>query len=163
MNTSHYPDDFAMDEDENMDEDSISINSTQSDIEWQLENLNTFNNEKQLDILKKEICHIMIHRAYPSEGWYDERYRIILEYSKLNWNELAKRFQSKDEYIHNTAHTIHIIIDELMEERGTRPNFTIRTYHQMIMSVHCLWHYYNQVYVDNDTDITDLIEGMKFL
>jgi hypothetical protein len=173
MNSINYPEHTSIDEDDdNMNiynsidkSDNISVESVESDIEWQLENLNRFNNEKQLELLKKEIGHIMVHSVIPPEGWFDERYKIIMEYYKLGWGELAKRFKNKDEYIHNTAHIIQNYLEELMEERYTRPNFTIRIYYQMIMNVHSIWHYYSKVYVGNeeDTDVIDLIEGMKFL
>lgn len=150
----------------NSDKDETeSMESVDSDIEGQLENLNTFDNEKQLDLLKKEICHIMVHGMTPSEGWFDERYKVIMEYSKLDWIDLAKRFKNRDEFIHNTSHYIFRILEELVEERGTKPNFTIHTYYQLILNMYSIWHYYRKVYIGNeeDTDIMDLIEGIKFL
>ena len=52
--------------------------------------------------------------------------------------------------------------DELLEERGSKPNFHLRTYHSLIHNVYNIWNYYKQVYCDED-DMMDLISGMSGL
>ena len=111
------------------------------DIEWELEHIKEFNNEKQLDLLRREIGHYVAHNIIPSEGWYDERFPYINMYYKLDWSSLAKRFHNRDQFIHDTSLYIMRITDELMEERGTKPNFHIPTYHRMIHSIQQLWGY----------------------
>jgi hypothetical protein len=77
-----------------------------------------------------------------------------------------KRFHNKDHYIHDTAYHILSLISDLIEDRHTKPNFNLKTYYNMIHNVQNIWKYYRQVYVcddENDTDMNDLIEGIKFL
>lgn len=173
MNSIVYPRirEMSVDMDEDMSckneiADNESTNSdVEDDIEEMLSNLSSYDNEKQLNLLRKEIGHIYVHGMTPPEGWYDERYRVVYEYSKLGWLDLARRFHGKDEFIHNTAITISRDIDELLEERSTRPNFHMLTYYNMINNIYNVWHYYKKIFVDedNDTGMNDLIEGMKFL
>jgi len=152
-----------MDIDYPMDLDDQTMTHEVNDIESELENLKEFNNEKQLDLLRREIGHIVAHGALPPEGWYDERFEYILMYSKLDWISLAKRYHSTDQYMHNTALYIMRLIDELLEERGTKPNFHIRTYHRMIHEIQNIWHYYKQIYCTNDEDdeMMNLIGGIS--
>jgi hypothetical protein len=149
-------------EDEDM---NSSVSSDETDIEWALSHLKEYDNEKQLDLLKREIGHIVAHGLQPSEGWYDERFEHINLYAHLGWSQLAQKFHNKDEYIHDNSIYIMRLSDELLEERSTKPNFHLGTYHRLIHSVQNIWDYYKQVYcsVDGDTDISDLIESMSFL
>lgn len=136
------------------------------DIEFDLERLDEFDNATQLDLLRREIGHIVAHNITPSEGWFDERYKYILNYSNIEWAGLMKRFHNKDHYIHDTAYHILGLITDLIEDRHTKPNFNLNTYHKLIHNVQNIWKYYRQVYVcedENDTDMMDLIEGIKFL
>lgn len=167
-----YSSSAAMDEDDidmidgNMtDSEDNSDNVSESDIEYEIERLKEFDNTKQLNILKREIGHIVAHGLMPCEGWYDERFTYINEYSKLGWAEMARRFHGKDQYLHDTAVYIMRLLDELLEERGSKPNFHLPTYHRVIHDIHNIWNYYSQVYMgsEEDTDVVDLIEGMKFL
>ena len=136
--------------------------SQETDIENELEHLKELDNEKQLNILKREIGHIVAHGLFPSEGWYDERFEHINMYSQLGWIHLAKKFHNKDQYIHDTAIYIMHLSDELLEERGSKPNFHLRTYHSFIHNIHSIWNYYKQIYCDED-DMMDLISGMSGL
>ena len=137
---------------------------SESDIEDELLHLKNFDNEKQLRLLKKEIGHIVTHGITPSEGWYDERFEFINLYSQIDWSGLAKKFHNKDEYIHDNSLYLLRISDELMEERGTKPNFHIPTYYRLIMTVFNVWEYYKQVYAaDEEDDIMGLIAGIKSL
>jgi hypothetical protein len=122
-------------------------------------------NLKKLELLRQEIAHIISLNLQPSEGWYDERYTYIDTYLKLDWQGMMSRFKNKDEYIHATAKFIISYLEELEDERGTKPNFNLHTYHKVIHDIYNLWYYYSQVYLGNETDedVIDLIEGMKFL
>ena len=135
------------------------------DIEWQLEHLEEFDNVKQLELLKKEIGFLYSHGITPSEGWYDERYKMIDTYSKIDWFGLASRFHNKDDFIHDRALYVGRALSELMEERGTRPNFNLQTYYALIHEIDNVWKYYHQMYMGDETDddVLNLIEGMKFL
>jgi hypothetical protein len=144
-------------------EDEDMGNNDEIDIEWALDHLKEFNNEKQLELLRREVDHIRVHSITPSEGWYDERFEFINIYSKLGWYDLAKKFHNKDQFIHDTAIYTMRLIDELLEERGTKPNFHIPTYYGMIHNIQNIWNYYKQVYGTDDDDMSDLIEGMSFL
>lgn len=148
-----------------MDIDSdTEIDFPDHTIEYELEHLKEYGNEKQLELLKREIGHIVAHGLQPSEGWYDERFEHINLYSNLGWTHLAKRFHNKDQYIHDTAIYIMRLSDELLEERGSKPNFHLSTYHQMIHNIYNIWNYYKQLYgSSDDADMMDLIEGMSFL
>ena len=151
-----------------MEEDidmSQSGSESEGDIEWELQHLKTFNNAKQLDLLRREVGHIVAHSLIPSEGWYDDRYEYINKYSTLGWAEMANKYHNKDKYLHDTALYIMRLLDELLEERGTKPNFHIPTYHRVIHSIQSIWNYYSRVYMTGieDADIMDLIEGMSAL
>lgn len=145
-----------------MDLDEL-IQEYESDIETELEHLNEYNNEKQLDLLRREIGHIIAHGLQVPEGWYDERFEHINLYSRLGWSHLAQRFLKKDQYLHDTSIYIMRLLDELLEERGSKPNFSLGTYHSLIHNIQNVWKYYKQIYCDEDNDMMDLIEGMKFL
>ena len=148
-----------------IDDEPMNDSNSDIDIEDELLYLKNFDNEKQLKLLKREIGHIVAHGVSPSEGWYDERFEYINEYSHLGWAEMAKKFHDKDQYLHDTALYIMRLSDELLEERGTKPNFHIPTYHRMIHNIQNIWNYYSQVYMsgEDDEDVMDLIEGMMFL
>jgi hypothetical protein len=145
-----------------LDEDIIESKDSEGDIEFELIHLKQFDNEKQLDLLKREIGHIVAHGFTPPEGWYDERFEHINLYSQLGWRQIAQRFHNKDQYIHDTAIYISRLSDELLEERGTKPNFHLGTYHRMIHNIQNIWNYYKQLYCDED-DMMDLISGMSSL
>lgn len=128
-------------------------------------NLHHYNNTRQLELLKKEIGNIVVHKVIPPEGWFDERFIYIHMYSQINWEDLSKRFHNKDDYIHTTASYINRVLDELIDERGTKPNFNILTYYRVINDIYGIWKYYSTVFMEEETDegIIDLIEGMTFL
>ena len=68
-------------DDEEMNE--MGEEADEADIEEQLQHLEDFDNVTQLNLLKKEISHIVLHDIQPSEGWFDERWRNIYNYSKI--------------------------------------------------------------------------------
>jgi hypothetical protein len=140
----------------------MEVEEVESTIEWELEHLQEFNNEKQLKLLRQEVTHIITHGLQPSEGWYDERFEHINLYSHLGWSQLAQRFHNKDQYLHDTAIYIMRLLDELLEERGSKPNFNLNTYYSVIHNIYSLWNYYKDIYCDDD-DMMDLISGMSSL
>ena len=153
-----------------MDEDGSDINtsdneSTESDIEWELQHLKKYDNMKQLDILRREIGHIVAHNVLLPEECYNERFVYIHTYSQLGWAHMAKRFHNKDHYIHDTALYIMRLLDELIEERGAKPTFHIPTYHKVIHNIQSVWNYYSRLYMagEEDANVMDLIEGMMSL
>lgn len=155
------------DEDDIMNEengDNGDNGDNEGDIEIELRHLKDFNNLKQLDVLRREVGHITAHGLIPSEGWYDERFEYINIYSQLGWSEMAHKYHNIDQYLHETALYIMRLSDELLEERGTAPNFNIPKYHSMIHNIHNIWNYYSQIYMEGTDDtMMDLIENMRFL
>ena len=123
------------------------------------------NNVTQLEMLNKEVSYITINGINPLEEWYDDRFRYIVEYSNLNWEELSEKFYQKDQYVYETAIEIKKLINKLIEERATKRTFYIPTYHTMIYHVYNIWNHYNSTYIcgENDIDVVDLVEGMTFL
>lgn len=148
-----------------MDEDDSDFNMSDSDIERELQHLKEYDNTKQLDILRREIGHIVVHNILPPEEWYNERFMYIHTYSQLGWAHMAKRFHNNDQYIHDTALYIMRLLDELIEERGTKPTFHIHTYHKVIHEIRNVWNYYSRLYMagEEDADVMDLIDGMMSL
>jgi hypothetical protein len=122
-------------------------------------------NANILDQLRREIAHIITYSITPSEGWYDERYQYIDQYSKIDWRGMMEKFNKKDQYVYDTAQYIMRLLEELIDERGTKPNFNLQTYHRVIHDIQNLWYYYSQVYLGEETDesVLDIIQGMKFL
>lgn len=137
----------------------------QEDVEWEIAHIKEKTNLQQLELLKKEIGHIMAHSANPCEGWFDERFEFIDTYSKLDWTGLMDRFKNKDNYIYETSLYIIRLIDELVEERESCPNFNLLTYYRIINNIYNIWNYYHHAYMGNETDrdVLDLIEGISFL
>lgn len=155
-----------IDDDEDMnstlsDESSICA----SDIEWDLDHIDEYDNVKQLALLKMEINHFMIHGITPHDEWFDERYKFIDTYSKLNWSDIAKKYHNRDEYMHDAAIFIIHCLDELVEERATKPTFNLRTYYNVIHAINSIWKYFKETYLtdEEDEDIDDLIIGLTNL
>ena len=148
-----------------MDEDIQEENpSLLEDPEWELENLQEFDNKKQLDLLIQEANHIMIHGLEPPIDWYNKRFPHIMTYSHLNWIEIAQQFHNKDKYVHDKARWIMRALDELIEEREVKPTFHLPTYYRVLHEIKNIWAYYQKEYVcDEDDDMLDLIIDMKFM
>jgi hypothetical protein len=148
-----------------LDDDTLSCASSTDidsveDIEYELENLNEYGNEKQLSLLTKEITHIIAHGIQPSEGWYDERYKHIHLYSQLSWEKIADEYNN-DYYMYNNIVHIIRLIDDLLEERGSKPNFNLNIYLDLLYSIKNIWNYYKNTY-DNE-DVIDLMDSMKIM
>jgi hypothetical protein len=123
------------------------------------------NNLEQLHYLTAEAVHMLEHGIQPSEGWYDEHYRYIYKYSMLGWEHLIERFNGKDTIMTSLATTIRILIQELLDEYSTKPNFNFENYYTLLCNINNIWRYYSQKYVGSETDssVVDLIEAMNFL
>lgn len=150
-----------MDIDTIMDIDSdISV-----DIEKEIQYLDEYDNERQLELLKHEIGHITIHGIQPSEGWYDERFKYINKYCNLDWSNLALNFYNKDAYIYNLSASIVDMLSNLTEERSTKPNFSLDIYNNAIHHIYYVWNYYKEIYLSLDmneeNDMIDLINGIR--
>ena len=129
---------------------------TTHDDEWKLQHLDQLDNEEQLNLILREINHIM---------WHNERFHYINTYASINWSDLSSRFDNKDEYINETAAHILELIGDLVEERGVKREFNLAKYYRAILNIKELWAYYKDSYMgdESDTNIVDLIEGLKFL
>ncbi len=123
------------------------------------------NNLEQLHYLTAEAVHMIEHGIQPSEGWYDEHYRYIYRYSTLGWEHLIDRFQYKDNIMASLATTIRSLIQELLDEYSTKPNFNFQNYYTLLCNINNIWRYYSQTYIGSETDssVVDLIEAMSFL
>ena len=82
-----------------------------------------------------------------------------------NINYYADSVSNKDEYINETAAHILELIGDLVEERGVKREFNLAKYYRAILNIKELWAYYKDSYMgdESDTNIVDLIEGLKFL
>lgn len=143
--------------------DDGHLDESAIDIEEAIDKLDSLDKHTQLIILKKEINHYTIHGIQPSEGWYDERFRIIQTYSSLNWYDLAQKFYGRDDYIHNSAILIMRMCFDLLEECSTKPNFHLKTYYRLLHTISNVWQYYQSNYLEteeHDEDINNLIEGL---
>lgn len=148
-----------------IDDDSNVVIEQEDDIETQLQHIAEYDNAKQLELLKREINHIVIHNITPSEGWFDERFKYVHTYSKLDWADLAQRFHSRDSYIYGNAMGIIHSLSEIMEEYSMRPNFHLTTYYNAITLIYQVWNYYHRTYMGDETDddVVDLIEKIRFM
>ena len=155
-----------IDDDEDVNSPLSDNSSTcESDIEWDLDHIDEYDNLKQLTLLKMEINHFMIHGITPHDEWFDERYKFIDTYSKLNWSDIAKKYHNKDQYMHGAAIFIIRCLDELIEERATKPTFNMRTYYNLIHTITSIWKYFKETYLtdEEDEDVDDLIIGLTNL
>jgi hypothetical protein len=138
---------------------------TSTDIEYELAHLQEFDNEKQLRILRQEAIHITAHGITPQEGWYDDRFEYIYKYSQVDWLGLAKLYHNRDQFLHDTSICIVRLLEELLDERCTEPNFNLASYCALLHNIMNLWNYYKEVYLtdEEDDDILSLINGISTL
>ena len=159
-----YDTDATMYSDEE-DLEDVEDSDTEDDIEYQLKHLRCYDNLKQLKLLNKEIRHIVLHGIQPEDDWYDERFVMIDIYSTLGWENLAMRFQNRDDYIYNASSYIMMFLRELIEDRSTKARFNLITYRNLLYNVKSVWDYYSREYMkgETDIDILDIIEGVRFM
>ena len=135
------------------------------DIEEELSNLDKYTNHEQLILLVRESQHMMIYGILPNEDWYQQRSSYLHAYSDLSWKAMSERFYNKDQYIHETAAAIANMLEILLEEWSTSPEFNLATYARVLYEMDRLWRYYHKQYVgdEDDEDIVDIIESMTHM
>ncbi len=118
-----------------------------------------------LQNLYQEATSMIQTNTPPNEGWYDERYKYIYKYSKLNWEEMAARFKNKDNLIYDLCTYTRLHIQEILDGYRGEPDFDFNTYYTILCNILRLWEYYSNKYVGTETDIDlmDLVEAMSFL
>jgi hypothetical protein len=126
-------------------------------IESQLAHLQSYDNETQLSLLFNELKTLTVA---PSHEWFQSRYRVIHDYSELNWYQLAKKFEHRDYYMCQTAQVIFALCAQLVDEWQTRPQFNLKTYAELIEEVYDIWNYYRDNYNMDEEEIDDLSELM---
>jgi hypothetical protein len=144
----------------NNSEASSAASFTQLDTEHALEHLDNYDNETQLELLKREIDHIIIHGVNPLDKWYNARFNnIFVYYTTIDWSAVATRFYDSDMYLHENSIIIIQLLDELLEERSTCEYFDLNSYYKLIHTIYSVWHHYKHRYCDEDDDaMTELIE-----
>jgi len=130
-----------------------------------IDNIEEYDNEKQLKLLRSEIIHIREHGLMPSDIWFDSRYEYIKQYSQIGWADMATKFQYKDAYLYYTSNYILNQINKLTEERSTKPTFSLDIYYEIICNTFDVWKHYKDTYIgyESDIDMIDLVEGMMYL
>lgn len=143
------------------------MNSVDEDDEMMIENESMEDDQTgqenldELYSLYNEASRMIVNNTRPSEGWYEERFKYIYKYSKIDWDGLIKRLGDKDKIILNLSIQIKDNIDSLMEDYGGKPDFDFNKYFNMLTNVINIWKYYSDKYMgeETDSDIIDLIEG----
>ena len=135
------------------------------DIEQELQYVsNETDKIRQLDLLQRELEHIISHNAMPSEGWFDNRIRIMQTYYEMDWLSIARRYHNKDEYIHAASIRIAHILDDLIDECTAMPNFHIPVYNNAIHELHSVLLYCKQIYKrekDDCSNVANLLSNMN--
>ena len=135
------------------------------DIEEELSELDKYTNHEQLIILVRESQHMMIYGIQPNEDWYQQRAPYLHAYSDLSWKAMSERFHNKDQYLHQTAADIANMLESLLDEWSTTPEFNLATYARALYEMDRLWRYYHKQYVGDETDedMVDIIESMTHM
>lgn len=135
------------------------------DIETQLEHLDELDNFPQLVLLKEESTHLQHHGLMPSVDWFHARFRYILLYQSINWQDLAREFEHKHAMIHTSSTTIYQILNYIHNEYETNETFNLTLYNQLLHLIHDVWITYSTTYMGDETDmdIVDLIAGMMHM
>ena len=123
------------------------------------------NNLEELQYLLDEAQHMILHGIVPTEGWYDDHFRYVYKYSKVDWNDIIKRFRDKDNIMYELAANIKYTIETLMESYSGKPDFDFNDYYVVLQNIFNIWRYYSNKYMgdETDSDVLDIIEGMTFL
>ena len=135
------------------------------DIEEQLEHIDELDNLPQLILLKEECLHIITHGLMPSEEWFHARFRNILLYQSIDWQDMAHQFDNKNDQIYTSSLTIHQIINHIIKEYETKATYDLTLYNQLLHLIHDLWIAYSTTYIGDETDfdIVDLVAGMMHM
>ena len=118
-----------------------------------------------LQMLVDESTKIIQTENKPKTEWFRERIVKIFEYAGLDWAELAYKYNESDNFLSEKASKIQEGISYLIDDWSTQPVFDLTVYHTVILDINELWVYYESNYIDEnyDTDISDLISGLKHL
>jgi len=118
-----------------------------------------------LQMLVDESTKIIQTENKPNTDWFRERIVKIFEYAGLDWAELAFKYNESDNFLSEKASKIQEGISYLIDDWSTQPVFDLTVYHTVILDINELWVYYESNYIDEnyDTDISDLISGLKHL
>jgi hypothetical protein len=122
-------------------------------------------NVRELEMLCREIDHLMAQGISPPESWYEKRYINLQVYSELGWSSMAYRFQRMDRYIENTSMNIMNNLEDLLEEYHQKGHFHLRHYQHAVHDIQDLWNYYKTTYIgdESDPDVGDLIAGLTHM
>lgn len=135
------------------------------DIEQALDHLEEYDRFTQVQLLHQEVQHYLEHGTQPTKEWFIQRYRYISMYAELHWLHMYYTLHDKNTFIADLCHQIHLGLEQLEEEWGVSPYFTMETYYNVLNSIVIFWPYFQSNYVadEYDEDVTDLIIGMKHL
>ena len=118
-----------------------------------------------LQMLADESNKIIGEKQKPNKDWFRERILKIFEYSGLDWVDLSFKYKETDIFLSEKASKIQQGISYLIHDWSTQPFFDLSVYNTVILGIKELWFYYESNYVDEngDSDISDLISGLKHL
>ena len=135
------------------------------DIETQLEQLDELDHLSQLILLKQESSHILSHGLMPSTEWFHARFRHILLYQSIDWQDMATQYVNKNTFINTSSSTIHTMIHHIIQEYETKETYELKLYHQLLHQIHELWQTYSTLYIgeETDMDIVDLVAGIMHM
>ena len=134
----------------------------QETIEEKLEHLDDFDNETKMELLYKEIDHIIMHGIQPNEDWYENRMYYIQEYQTIDWKDMAVRSYQRDAVIYDASVSVIDHLEQLEEEWSTSPVFNLCIYQRLLATIRTIWYQYRREYgVQGSTvDILDVINSM---
>jgi hypothetical protein len=123
------------------------------------------NEVTHLRMLAIESTRLIQDSKKPNKDWYQERIVKIFEYSGLDWTDLTTRYKNNDVFLSEKAAKIQEGLAYIISDWSTQPVFDLSVYHIVIFEINELWTYYENNYIDenHDSDISDLISGLKNL
>jgi hypothetical protein len=118
-----------------------------------------------LHMLAAESTRLIRESNKPNKDWFQERIVKIFEYSGLDWVELTTRYKDSDLFLSEKAAKIQEGLAYIISDWSTQPVFDLSVYHIVILDINELWTYYENNYINEnqDSDISDLISGLKNL
>jgi hypothetical protein len=116
-------------------------------------------------MLAAESTRLIRESNKPNKDWFQERIVKIFEYSGLDWVELTTRYKDSDLFLSEKAAKIQEGLAYIISDWSTQPVFDLSVYHIVILDINELWTYYENNYINEnqDSDISDLISGLKNL